>query len=416
MQRSRTLAAMKYIFDNYRNDVIVNPQTGTIYKFYADAATIQKGDSTKIRWDVEPGSMVTLDGEIVDVLDSLVVSPKTTATYTLKAAGQITDSVSITITVLPTGQIITFKAMPPEIGTGESTNLIWNVVKGSSVTLNGNPVKVQDTLKVFPDSLHNTYALVAEGDLKDSIQITVPVLKPDLVDRALDAAVKVASNDTAEYKYSKPRNIVDGNYFTRWQAVSGNGQWVQIDLGKQIDVSKIIIHWGGSQAYASKYNIQISKDSSSWSVLQAVFNGTGGTNNVETLDNLNGTGRYLTFLLQTMAVNPISIAEIEVYGIPSSIQAVDKKHIAPVTYNLSQNYPNPFNPSTQIGYSIAEASKVQLTVYNLLGQKIATLVNEQRSAGTYSVKFDASQYSSGIYFYTLRAGEFVKTKKMILLK
>jgi|GEM_PF-923614 len=84
---------------------------------------------------------------------------------------------------------------------------------------------------------------------------------------------------------------------------------------------------------------------------------------------------------------------------------------------LSQNYPNPFNPTTRIQYSVpANNSDVRLTVYNLLGREVATLVNTKKAAGTYSAGFHGADYSSGIYFYTLTVGEQQITKKMILVK
>jgi len=85
-------------------------------------------------------------------------------------------------------------------------------------------------------------------------------------------------------------------------------------------------------------------------------------------------------------------------------------------YTLGQNYPNPFNPSTTIKYSVPELSKVKITLYNLLGEEVATLVNEEKTAGKYSVQFNAASLTSGVYFYRLQAGNFFETKKMILLK
>ena len=83
---------------------------------------------------------------------------------------------------------------------------------------------------------------------------------------------------------------------------------------------------------------------------------------------------------------------------------------------LKQNYPNPFNPATTIEFSLPERSYVELNVYNVLGVKLATLVRGEKEAGTYSVKFNASKYPSGLYIYELQTDKFKQTKKMIYMK
>jgi hypothetical protein len=85
-------------------------------------------------------------------------------------------------------------------------------------------------------------------------------------------------------------------------------------------------------------------------------------------------------------------------------------------FSLEQNYPNPFNPSTRIQYQVSSISQVILKVYDVLGNEVATLVNEEKPAGAYEITLNASQLSSGIYFYKLQAGSFVETKKMILMR
>jgi hypothetical protein len=88
----------------------------------------------------------------------------------------------------------------------------------------------------------------------------------------------------------------------------------------------------------------------------------------------------------------------------------------PGSFSLEQNYPNPFNPTTKIKYALPKASHTTLKVYDVLGNEVATLVNNEKQAGSYEVEFNASALSSGVYFYKLQSGGFIQTKKMIVLK
>jgi CubicO group peptidase (beta-lactamase class C family) len=98
------------------------------------------------------------------------------------------------------------------------------------------------------------------------------------------------------------------------------------------------------------------------------------------------------------------------------ITGVESEIQLPIEFSLMQNYPNPFNPITTIKYSIKERSTVELMLYDVLGKEIKVLVNKEQDAGDYGIEFNAGNLVSGIYFYKLKAGSFVKTKKMILLK
>ena len=88
----------------------------------------------------------------------------------------------------------------------------------------------------------------------------------------------------------------------------------------------------------------------------------------------------------------------------------------PTEYGLDQNYPNPFNPSTNIKYQLPENSHVKLLVYDILGNLVTTLIDQPMEAGYHSVVWNAGNLASGVYFYTLRSGNFVSAKKLILLK
>ena len=97
----------------------------------------------------------------------------------------------------------------------------------------------------------------------------------------------------------------------------------------------------------------------------------------------------------------------------SSVEQIEEN---PKRYNLSQNYPNPFNPTTNIEYSIPEASYVQLKIYDILGNEVATLVNEEQSAGTYRADFSGEGLASGLYIAQITTANYTQTIKMSLLK
>ena len=107
-----------------------------------------------------------------------------------------------------------------------------------------------------------------------------------------------------------------------------------------------------------------------------------------------------------------------------SLTVIDDEPVNnPSKFKLNQNYPNPFNPNTTIKYSIPNVIStegrnlfVTLKVYDVLGKEVATLINKEKPAGNYEVNFDASKLSSGVYYYQLRASDYVETKKMILIK
>ncbi len=89
---------------------------------------------------------------------------------------------------------------------------------------------------------------------------------------------------------------------------------------------------------------------------------------------------------------------------------------SPGKFELSQNYPNPFNPTTTIRFSLPEAGNIKLTVYNLLGEQVAALVNGFKEAGVHTVNFDASELNSGIYVYKIETNHFNQSRKMTLIK
>jgi hypothetical protein len=130
-------------------------------------------------------------------------------------------------------------------------------------------------------------------------------------------------------------------------------------------------------------------------------------------------GHFLAFVYHDVDANGVSNVRMERVEFPPVTVALSDMAPAnnlPTSYSLGQNYPNPFNPSTNISYDVPKASHVTLEVYNVLGQRVASLVDQEMEAGNYTVEFDGSSISSGIYFYRLNADDFTQTKKMVMVK
>jgi hypothetical protein len=142
--------------------------------------------------------------------------------------------------------------------------------------------------------------------------------------------------------------------------------------------------------------------------LYGVTGSTGVSNNFISINKSTGAAA---------TIGSIGLSHITglTYSSPGPA-AVNSETVLPKTFSLSQNYPNPFNPVTTINYSVAKEGRVKLTVYNSIGIKVATIVNENKPAGHYSVQFNGSSLASGIYLYRLESGNFSADKKLILLK
>ena len=140
--------------------------------------------------------------------------------------------------------------------------------------------------------------------------------------------------------------------------------------------------------------------------------GNGATSSVKMFDC---DGNYIEDFIPggsggLITPNAVVIREVNVSSVPGDDDIINK------SFMLEQNFPNPFNPRTVISYQLPGTSKVTLKVYNVLGKEITTLVNEELPSGNHEIEFDASALPSGIYFYQLRAINFVETKKMLMIK
>ncbi len=157
----------------------------------------------------------------------------------------------------------------------------------------------------------------------------------------------------------------------------------------------------------SGFEIQKSSDNSNWNKVGFVT-GHGTTSEVHNYSFIDAN--------PLTGISYYRLKQIDFDGTSEYSNIIEIIYGTVADYSLEQNYPNPFNPTTKINYSIKEEGNVELRIFDLLGSEIATLVSEEKEPGNYEVYFDASNLSSGVYLYTLKAGSFVQTRKMLLMK
>jgi hypothetical protein len=182
-----------------------------------------------------------------------------------------------------------------------------------------------------------------------------------------------------------------------------------LDGAKLADTAVTLV-WSKSTPLITRYWVQVGTDTS------FTFS-TVDSSVTDTTYRPHGLQPKQTYYWRVKAYNaggwgPFSILRNFTCG-PTSV-AEDRA--MPTTYALHQNYPNPFNPSTQIEFALPKQDHVRLEVFNLLGERVAILVDDMETAGYHSVRFDASKLASGIYLYRLTSGESTFTKKMVLTK
>ncbi len=188
----------------------------------------------------------------------------------------------------------------------------------------------------------------------------------------------------------------------------------------------------------STYSMYRSNDGMNWTKLKGPLDGTPIKFDLDSLDNLYAffgdgsifksqdrgdnwirlTNNFYTTTIWSFAMDSKGnlFCGTQEEGLFYNKILIERENGIIKSYNLAQNYPNPFNATTQIEFVIPHTSNVIIKVYDVLGNEIETLVSEQKDEGKFRVIWYARKYSSGVYFYRLQAGEFIETKKMILLK
>ena len=235
---------------------------------------------------------------------------------------------------------------------------------------------------------------------------------------------------------SDPTNPIEAGYYDTYpdDVVYFEGAWGVYPFAPSgnIYVSDIkyglfIIKFDGSDSLIKisgtvKDKISGQPIKGAWSFVRGVYKGVSDSQGNYVFHAPKGTHNVITRMFNylpdtsevVLSIGSPVILNIEIEQFPTSVSETVITN--PQDYNLRQNHPNPFNPTTTIAYDLPVASDVTLTIYNMRGQEVARLVDAEQSAGEYQTEWNASNVSSGIYFYRLQAGDFVQTRKMVLLR
>jgi len=285
-----------------------------------------------------------------------------------------------------------------------------------------NSISVQDTIKnfVFTFTGAKTYVAVANGVLNPSQFASNP--------NGRSIAFTLFAKDGI-----RERGVV--RFLTDLIVVHGSTDAPTVDVKvRGLNFLPLVnnLTYGDFSHYLSvppiRYTLNITPGNSNTVVASFVadLRGLGGAAAVvfasgflDPSRNQNGPAFGLFAALpngQIVALPPAGSDESDGTDSPALAKSGESEQNGPAEFALSQNYPNPFNPSTTISYALPNPEFVSLKVYGILGQEMATLVNEQKAAGRYTVTLDASGFASGTYVYRLQAGSFVATRKLSVLK
>lgn len=187
------------------------------------------------------------------------------------------------------------------------------------------------------------------------------------------------------------------------------------NLQSSVDTMTVFLSWQDNSENEEGFVIERktgdSTSSNSFIAIDTV--GENITSYIDTSFNSDTIFSYRVFAYNSYGASDYSNIVTAVVPLPTGIKENAKM---PLQFNLGQNFPNPFNPTTTIEYSIARDGLVNLSIYNILGQKVVTLVNEYKKTGNYKNTFDASRFSSGVYYYRLESNNKISVKKMVFLK
>jgi len=351
----------------------------------------------------EPFSMTELEFPLeIPSFDSLRINISASSTL----AGIYTDTLSIYSYAGLEKVLVSVEVTKPQLSVSNLTYVFEEVAVGDSVesTITLKSVGNLDArlLEVRFSSL-NFSLMPVEGRLADSVKIRfhfVPRTFGEFSD-----TLKIITDGDQLFAYVSGKSPIPNpesvqkevHYENTEVGVTQTKRLALLNKSINADiVQKLLVDNANVTVELEANRSRIVRGDTTW--IQVSYTPTS-------IEALNDTLRIVT-----QSGNVLKI------GLSSAVATSRETSTEVLTFALQQNYPNPFNPSTTIRYSIAKASNVRLTVFNLIGQKVAVLINQPMNAGNYTAQFDASALSSGMYFYRLDAGEFSETRKMLLVK
>jgi hypothetical protein len=271
-------------------------------------------------------------------------------------------------------------------------------------------------LTLGPAAGANTVTATAAG-LTGSPQTftSTATSQPPTGNLALNKPATVSST----YVSSSPSRAVDGNGSTYWRSGSVSKTtivWLAVDLQAIYQIGRAVVKWNSSR-YAKKYQFQVSTDGVQFTTVYTDNAGNGGTDDF-TFNAVSA--RYVRLYITENNKSSEQVLEFEIYATATAPnanagEAVQNSFAEPGELVL-ESYPNPFNANASISFDLPQETHVTLKVYNLIGEEVATLVNERRGAGHHTVVFEAANLPSGIYFAVLQAGEVRQIRRLILMK
>lgn len=223
--------------------------------------------------------------------------------------------------------------------------------------------------------------------------------------------------------------LIDGNKSRtsgKWAADEDSLHWIEIDLGELKSVTHFQLFnafYSGDEDYLNtkEFKIYTKSDSSgNWTEDFHVINDSlMARDNLCSYDSSRSVRYVRLEIIQANHLdyeNVLRQPEFAIYELDYVVSVDNEISGIPNGYSLNQNYPNPFNPETIISFSLPFKQQVEIEIYNILGEKVGKLVNKMFEAGLHEVSFNASQISSGVYFYRMKAGDFVSVNKMMVIK